>query len=147
MYKKGPKATKIMVIRHAEKPGKDGAPFGVTPTGERSKESLEVRGWQRAGALANLFAPTNDRFQHPALARPRFLFASKPLKRKGSQRSLETITPLADKLGLAIDASFQRNQFESMVDQAISRKGGVLIRWQQEYRPRSASYITGNDKV
>src|SRR5688500_19544554 len=48
------RATKIMLIRHAEKPAKDGAPFGITAKGERSKESLEVRGWQRAGALANL---------------------------------------------------------------------------------------------
>jgi hypothetical protein len=48
-----------MLIRHAEKPAKDGAPFGVNRKGLRSKEALAVRGWQRAGALATLFAPVS----------------------------------------------------------------------------------------
>ena len=87
------RATKIMLIRHAEKPAKDSPPYGVTAEGERSKESLEVRGWQRAGALANLLAPNNSHFQHASLAKPQFLIASKPLRRKGSKRPLETITP------------------------------------------------------
>ena len=77
-----------MLLRHAEKPSKDGTPFGITRKGERSKESLEVRGWQRAGALANLFAPASDHLQHRALATPHFLYASKPLRRKGSRRPL-----------------------------------------------------------
>src|SRR5215470_674555 len=102
-----------MLIRHAEKPAKDAVPFGVTEEGERNKESLEVRGWQRAGALANLLAPTSDHFQHAALAKPQFLFASKPLLRKGSRRPLETLTPLAQKLSIRIDSHFPRSDFES----------------------------------
>ena len=50
-------ANKIMVIRHAEKPSDDGAIEGVTAAGEKCKHELIVRGWQRAGALARLFAP------------------------------------------------------------------------------------------
>jgi hypothetical protein len=141
------KATKIMLLRHAEKPDKDSTPYGITLNGERSKESLEVRGWQRAGALASLFAPSNGNFQHISLAKPQFLFASKPLKRKGSRRPIETITPLAEKLAIEINSDFQRADFDDMVEEAFSRKGAVLICWQREYIPQIASHILGNRKV
>jgi hypothetical protein len=141
------RATKIMLIRHAEKPAKDSAPYGVTAEGERSKESLEVRGWQRAGALASLLAPTNSHFQHASLAKPQFLFASKPLRRKGSKRPLETLMPLAQKLAIRVNSNFQRSDFESMLDEALSCKGVVLICWQREYIPEIASYILGDKKT
>jgi hypothetical protein len=141
------RATKIMLIRHAEKPAKDSAPFGVTAKGDRSKESLEVRGWQRAGALANLLAPQNGHFQHASLAKPQFLYASKPLRRRGSRRPVETITPIAQKLAVRINTNFQRAEFESMLEEVVASKGVVLICWQREYIPQIASYILGNDKV
>ena len=136
-----------MLIRHAEKPPKDSAPHGVTQKGERSKESLEVRGWQRAGALANLLAPANGRFQDAALAKPQVLFASKPLRRRGSRRPVETLTPLAQKLAVRINASFARSEFESMLDEVAASKGVVLICWQREYIPDIASHILGNTKA
>ena len=141
------RATKIMLIRHAEKPAKDSAPFGVTPTGERSKESLEVRGWQRAGALAGLLAPANGHFENASLAKPQFLFASKPLRRKGSRRPLETITPLADKLAVRINSNFPRNEYQKMIDEVVMCEGVVLICWQREYIPEIAAYILNDNKI
>lgn len=146
MKKSRPRATKIILLRHAEKPDKDGAPFGVTRDGKQSKESLEVRGWQRAGALANLFAPTDGHLQNSSLAKPQSLFASKPLKRKGSRRPLETITPLAKKLGIEINAEFQRSDFEGLVREVCSCRGVVLICWQREYIPEIAAHILGNNR-
>ena len=35
-----PTTTKIMIIRHAEKPPASGEPFGVTADGDRDAESL-----------------------------------------------------------------------------------------------------------
>jgi hypothetical protein len=147
MSKQLRRATKIMLLRHAEKPAKDNAPYGVTRKGERSKESLEVRGWQRAGALANLFVPANGHFHNSALVTPQFLYASKPLRRKGSRRPLETITPLAEKLSLKVNATFQRSQLVSMVEDAFSRNGVVLICWQREYIPDIAALILGSKKI
>ena len=133
-----------MLIRHAEKPDRDGEPFGVNEKGTRNKEALAVRGWQRAGALAALLAPTDGHFQHRALAKPKFLFASKPLKRKGSRRPIQTIRPVAQKLAIDIDSDFQRADYESMLEGVFSCKGVVLVCWQREYIPQIASYILGD---
>jgi broad specificity phosphatase PhoE len=141
------KATKIMLLRHAEKPAKDGSPYGVTRKGDQSKESLEVRGWQRAGALASLLAPANGHFQHAALATPRFLYASKPLRRKGSRRPVETITPLAEKLGINIHTDYARYEFDEMVEEVFSCRGVVLICWQREYIPEIAAHILNRDDI
>ena len=134
-------------MRHAEKPAKDGTPYGVTEKGKRSSESMEVRGWQRAGALTTLFAPTDGHLQNASLATPQFLYASKPLRRKGSRRPMETITPLAGKLGREINLSFARFEYESMIREVISRKGVVLICWQREYIPAIAQEILGEKKI
>ena len=147
MKKQTRRSTKILLIRHAEKPAKDSPPFGVTLKGDRSKESLEVRGWQRAGALTHLLAPPDGRFQHAALAKPQFLYASKPVKRRGSRRPMETIIPLAEKLRIEINAEYRRSEFESMLDDAFSHKGVVLICWQREYIPEIASYILNSDRI
>jgi broad specificity phosphatase PhoE len=141
------KATKIMLIRHAEKPDDDSDTRGVTQKGERSHESLDVRGWQRAGALTTLFAPSNGHFQNASLARPQFIFASKFLKSKGSKRPIQTITPLADKLGIKINDDFTRSDFESMLEEAFLCKGVVLISWQREYIPEIAQLILDDKKI
>ena len=147
MNKTSRRPTKILIIRHAEKPAKDGPPYGVTRKGERSKESLEVRGWERAGALASLFAFLDGHYQHASLARPQFLFASKPVKRRGSRRPVETITPLAERLSVKIVTEYRRSELEEMLDDVFSRKGVVLICWQREYIPQIASYILNNKKT
>lgn len=147
MSKLIPRAPKIIVLRHAEKPAKDNAPYGVTHKGEHSKESLSVRGWQRAGALTNLFVPANGYFHHSSLAKPQFLYASKPLRRKGSRRPIETITPLAEKLDVKINSEFQRNDFEDMIEEVFEHKGVVLICWQREYIPDIASVILDSKKI
>ena len=140
-------ATKIMLIRHAEKPAPDLTPYGVTLEGTREKESLTARGWQRAGALANFFAPTDGHFQDPSLAEPQFLYASKPIKRKGSRRPIETVIPLAEKLAIRINSNFPRFEVESMLEEAFLCDGAVLISWQREYIPQIAEHILGNNTV
>lgn len=147
MKKTRRRPTKILLIRHAEKPAKDFPPYGVTQNGERSKESLEVRGWQRAGALTSLFAPADGRFQHASLAKPQFLFASKPVKRRGSRRPVETIMPLADKLELEINSEYRRSEFESMLDDVFACNGVVLICWQREWIPEIAAHIMDNNRI
>ena len=65
----------ILIIRHAEKP-EPGGDSGVDSTGAPDPRSLTVRGWQRAGAWAELFVPALG--QKSALPTPTTLFASDP---------------------------------------------------------------------
>jgi hypothetical protein len=136
-------ATRIMVIRHAEKPGSYNGTqyFGVNPTGDIAgkdgSKQLITTGWQRAGALVTLFAPPWG--PKPGLDTPVYLFASNPDSDSSdtddagpSQRPYETLTPLAAKLGLTIDIHDKKSHYDKMVTKALDRDGAVLIAWQHE---------------
>jgi len=128
----------ILVMRHAEKPeaGGDG---GVDAAGKPDHNSLTPRGWQRAGGWAELFVPSLG-LQSP-LPTPSAIFASAPASKAdiaagnaGSKscRPLETITPLADRLGIEVDLRFAKGQ-EADLAAAISQVDGVaLVCWQHE---------------
>ena len=115
-------ATKIMLIRHAEKP--DGEP-GIMPDGSQNPEALTATGWSRARSLVGLFAPADGSFADLRLARPGALFASG----SDSLRPKQTLTPLAEALNLVIDASFLKGQEDRLVAAAKNAEGVVLIAW------------------
>lgn len=131
-----PPAPVIMVIRHAEKPTAKAA--GVSEDGKQSPHDLIVQGWERAGALACLFAPTDGPLQNALLATPAFLFASAPsddvadASESKSHRPEETIRPLADKLGLQTNLQFAKGQEKEVAQAAQACSGPVLIAWQHE---------------
>ncbi len=145
-------ATKIMVIRHGEKPGTyNGQQYqGVDALGDAcgasGAEHLVTLGWERAGGLVTLFAPPWGP-KAPTLAIPQFLFASNPTDSDGtddtsngdgpSQRPYETITAVAAALGsggtpMTINQSFAKKDYEDMVAAAVACAGVVLISWQHE---------------
>jgi hypothetical protein len=139
-------ATKIMIIRHAERPDTyDGKRFyGVNSIGDagdkKGRKHLITLGWQRAGALVPLFAKPWG----PArgLATPDHLFASDPEINKNtddidgpSQRPYETLMPIAAKLPRTIDKSYKKDEYAKMVARALGKEGAVLIAWQHEDIP------------
>ena len=146
-------ATKIMVIRHAEKPGPynnvsySGVDNVGSVSGAAGAKHLVTLGWERAGALVGLFAPPHGP-KTPPLATPKFLFASDPAAKSDddpnagdegpSQRPYETLTALATKLGLTIDKSHRKKHYAKMVKAALDCKGVVLIAWQHEDIPLTA---------
>lgn len=123
-------ATKIMIIRHAEKPTTTPPPptNGVTITGTQDKDSLIPLGWQRAGALVTLFAPSRGPLQNSDLATPQFIYATSTSDTEGN-RPEETITPLAQKLNLVPNETFSKSQLEEAATSAINCNGVVLISW------------------
>jgi len=135
-------ATKIMIIRHAEKPTTTPPPptNGVTITGSPDKDSLIPQGWQRAGALVALFAPSRGPLQSSELATPQFIYATSTSDVEGN-RPEETITPLAAKLGLTPNKSFANSQEQAAAASAMSCNGIVLICWPHGKIPKLASYI------
>ncbi len=141
-----PNASKIMVIRHAEKTTPNIS--GVQETGDSSAHALIVRGWQRAGALPCLFAPARGTLQDPLLATPNFIFASAPsddsdLNNTKSRRPEETVTPLAQLLKLTINLNFSKGEEKQMVAAALASPGTVLIAWQHETMATIANTIPG----
>lgn len=121
----------IMIIRHAEKPVGDGTPYGITEDGTQSLHALTPRGWTRAGALAELFAPSNTLMRR-GLVRPETLFASLPNSRNKSLRPSETLTPLSAKMGLPINGAFGLGDESALAKAVLETGGNVLIAWQHE---------------
>ncbi|SRR5579883_2039876 len=138
-----PQATKIMLIRHAEKPV-DSGPKGVLSSGEEDLESLIVQGWVRAGALACLLAQASETIQNPELAQPQFLYASGIGRHSNSRRPQQTITPLSEKLRLSINTNYLKGQENEMVANALTCDGVVLICWEHQEIPSIANQILGN---
>jgi len=136
-----PRATKILLIRHSEKP--DASNEGVSPYGAPDPKSLSVKGWQRAGALACFFAPPEGVARHPALAAPQFIFAS----HSSSKRPEESVLPLAEKLGLRVNLDFGKGDEDRLVLAAKDCAGVVLISWQHEYMVAVANAILGDNRI
>ena len=137
-------ATKIMIIRHAEKPDDPAGIGGVAPNGAADAEELTVRGWQRAGALIGLFAPPSARFADPHLALPCVIFASGTGHHSKSLRPQHTVTPLAEKIGSKVNVTHLKGDEKALVTDAIATNGVVLIAWEHEAIPTIANLIIGN---
>src|ERR1700750_769818 len=127
-----PRAPKVMLIRHAEKPTTTKS--GVKESGEASARDLSVRGWQRAGALTCLFAPARGAWQHELLTKPQYIFASAAVNdpeggTSRSRRSQETVMPLAELLHVHINLNFSKGDERALAQAAQSCEGAVLIAW------------------
>ena len=136
-------ATKIMLIRHAEKP--DASDGGVDQKGKPDKHDLIVRGWQRAGALVQFFATPHD--PNGPIKRPATIFATEPTTGSESNRPLHTVTPLAKFLNLNIDSTIVEGSEDVLVKAAIAANSVVLIAWHHEKIPAIANLILQNQSA
>jgi len=135
-----PPPTKIMIIRHGEKPSKNPGKHGLFDVQEDGEpgngKSLLVTGWQRAGALNGFFAPYQSTPSNTVIARPDYIYAASP--NSESQRPCETVTPLAAWMGYT-QGSAQFNVTYTigggepdMVESALVQSGVVLICWEHD---------------
>ena len=137
------RGVKIMVIRHAEKPDGAGTILGVTESGINDPNELAVRGWQRAGALAQLFSPDGVGGDHARLEVPAAIFATAATALKKSLRPQHTVQPLAEKLGLIVATDFGAGDEIKLVAAARKVTGSVLICWHHEKIPAIAAGFLG----
>jgi hypothetical protein len=130
----------IMLIRHGEKPlHPSGSPHGVNPDGEADPHSLTVTGWIRAGALVELFAPS--RGEPPQeLRRPDTIYASAHAGGH-SKRSIQTVGPLAGRLGLEIVKRYAAGDEARLTREISTRPGATLIAWHHEALHRIAHHL------
>lgn len=121
------RARKIMVLRHAEKPEPASDVRGVDACGREDPRDLSVRGWQRAAALVQFFAPSDGHFAHRLIETPQVIFAASAQGR--SLRPLHTVQPLAQRLGLVIRDEFADEDTARLVAAAEACAGVVLVSW------------------
>ena len=117
-----------MFIRHGEKPGDNGPPHGINHNGEHDSHSLSVRGWTRAGALAGLLA-RGPSVLHPNIVAPERIYATKSTHEYMSKREVDTVTPLAHRLSLPIDDSFNHDQVAELAQSIIGGPQPTLVAW------------------
>jgi hypothetical protein len=146
-----PGPRQVLLLRHAEKPE------------DHQNPHLSAQGFARAAALPLLFVPglpcSPQALDAPrtfalkyddalpgtksTLPRPECLIATKQVKI--SNRPLETITPLAAALGLAISAGHEDEEFETVAQHVLNheRFGDkvVLICWHHEKLPKLAAAL------
>ena len=117
----------VMIIRHGEKP--DGTTPGIDENGDEDDSSLTTVGWERAHALVDLFDPPHGTPPSP-LARPDRIYAAGVTDDGEGQRTRETVTPLADALGVPVDTELGRGDEKKLVKDVLTQSGSTLISWQ-----------------
>lgn len=131
---------RIMIIRHAEKPMDAGDGLAVDAQGHADPAGLSVRGWQRAGALVNFFAPKAHASPDPRIATPVQIFAAASHAR--SRRPALTVGPLAAALGLPVQADLRSGADEAeVVRRALQADGAVLICWRHDFIHRFGRFL------
>ncbi len=108
----------IIFLRHAEKPTEG--------------SELNPRGWERAKALATLFAEDTRVLEHgPAAA----IYAMKP----GSVRAIQTMEATARALHLTIKSKYHRDDIDSLVNALRTNKSlegkTVIVCWEHKVLP------------
>jgi hypothetical protein len=134
-------ARAIFIIRHGEKPSNTPPPYGVDITGVHNGHSLLALGWQRAGALATLFAPSAG---HPCkgLEKPAQLISPQYSTSIPTHRTYQTIYPLSQLIGVTIENPYPEGQESTLGETVAAATSGVtLICWEHHALPKIAESI------
>ena len=135
-----PPPSKIMIVRHAEKPPDPPnikGPWDVQLNGKSGDgKSLIVPGWQRAGALNAFFAPYKSKPSNPAIVTPHHIYAASPAGE--TQRPCETVTPLAAWLGYKqgtseFNVSYSIGDEKHLATSVLGQSAPVLICWEHDH--------------
>jgi hypothetical protein len=126
-------ALTLMIIRHAEKPGKCWPGPGLTVDGLIDSKSLVVRGWQRAGAWAASFGAATLPENY---LRPTAIYAARPEScyegADASQRPYETVLPLAQRLAITPVKDFAKGAERELAQHLKSLTGIILVCWEHK---------------
>jgi phosphohistidine phosphatase SixA len=119
---------RVLLMRHAEK------------TGDPDDIHLSDAGMMRARRLAR-YIPDN-------FGKPDFIFAA--ARSKHSMRSIETVQPLANALGLEVQDDIEDKDFEELVSELFSNSEylakTILICWHHGKLPEIAALLGAPDR-
>lgn len=112
--------SQVILIRHAEKPD--------------SGNGLSKKGFQRAAGLVPFFTvmPLN-----PAFRQPMAIFAQSPSTNHQSTRPVQTVSPLANALGIELIALYTQSHYADMVKEIKTNPAydnqTVMICWSHQF--------------
>jgi len=120
----------VMLLRHCEK--------------GNVREHCEYMGYERSVYLASLFGDNHERWPAPS-----YIFAQSPKGRHNEQkmnfREIETVGPLADKFGIAIDDSYTSENIADLTKEILTflKTGNMcgkltVVNWKHSEIPRLA---------
>jgi hypothetical protein len=131
--------TKIMIIRHGEKPEPGTPDEGLGPDGGSDPASLTAEGWKRAKKLVGFFVDADA----PGIATPIMIFACKPTP--DSRRPQETVSLLANALWSdaqrpqRFNTKIDRDNFAGLAAAVMASEGACLICWEHDRIPGIAA--------
>ncbi|MFJ5677686.1 hypothetical protein [Streptomyces sp. NPDC093097] len=138
------KSPVIMIIRHGEKPDKHHP--GIDEHGHEDHKSLTKRGWDRANALPKLFDPPAGTPLPAGIERPRTIYAATDQgPNAGAHRMRQTVTPLAQHMGLKVNTDHAETEEDALAKAALAATGPVLICWQHSRIPDIVSALGASD--
>lgn len=126
---------RVLIIRHGEKPTPGF--IGVTRNGAKDSHSLTPDGWARAGALVGYFLGSG-------LTCPTSIFASQG--KTDSRRPAQTVTPLAEMLGLPIETRWDAetpSDFVKLVAAVKAAPGVVMVCLEHSMIPKFVKALGG----
>ncbi|MFC7051712.1 histidine phosphatase family protein [Hansschlegelia quercus] len=127
---------RILFIRHAEHHSQS----GFTEDGLEDPQSLNARGWQRAGALIGHFARA---LHSPGL--PNVVYASAIAPDSESRRPQQTVAPLLAYLRkwreVTYCDAFAKKAVGELVQDLLGREGVVLVAWEHSVIPEILAQI------
>jgi hypothetical protein len=127
----------IFIIRHGGKPPDKpdtGPPFGIDGSGSPNEHSLIPKGWQRAGALTSLFAPSAGPMRS-GLLEPTQLIAPDygSADKNAIHRTHETIHPLSKRISVGIETPYEEGNEDELGATVSEEQSGVtLICWEHK---------------
>ncbi|BEP60104.1 hypothetical protein GmRootV213_06580 [Variovorax sp. V213] len=129
----------IMIIRHGEKG--EVPMVGVDRNGNVDQHSLNLRGWERAGALVGFFA-----WPHlQGIATPQHLYAPRPTSEAPSKRPAQTLQSLAARLGVVLSTAYEQNGQEALWRELQGVEGVAPVAWEHKSIIKLANLIMGRD--
>jgi hypothetical protein len=136
----------IFISRHGEKPADPPSqppPFGVDVDGNQDAHSLLPLGWQRAGALATLFAPFGGALRGGILTPGQLISPDYGSSAKTAEhRTYQTIYPLSQLIGIDIENPYAEGSEAELGQSVAAASSGVtLICWEHTAIPTIANNI------
>lgn len=139
---------RIMFIRHAEKPVTNEG-IGIEADGKADAESLTVRGWQRAGALARFFYPIEE--THAARRKPATVYAPGSGPASKSKRAMQTVAPLVALLQATSHVNYVTTHLKddgpALMEDVLVQSDVVLIAWEHKVLPSLIGLVPGAPTV